>query len=76
MEAFLLSYHLSVVCRALEDPSVLKGFTAVAGRAFLSLDQYLVTGNPFDRIHSDLDERTTKLRCEVEGSIGRSVKFP
>ncbi|MFY8202570.1 MAG: hypothetical protein ACOVLE_17985, partial [Pirellula staleyi] len=35
-----------------------------------------VTGNPFDRIYSDLDERTTKLRCEVEGSIGRTVKCP
>jgi len=48
--AFMQSYHSSVFRRAKNDPSVTLNSTIVAGRAFLLLDQFWVTGNSLDRI--------------------------
>ena len=48
--AFMQSYHSSVFRRASNDPSVILNSTIVAGRAFLLLDQFWVTGNSLDRI--------------------------
>ena len=48
--AFMQSYRSPVFRRVSNDPSVTLNSTIVAGRAFLLLDQFWVTGNSMDRI--------------------------